>query len=454
MKIKSINPATGEINETYLLHTFPIVNDIINSVDLAQKEWVATSFIERSMLMRNAAKLLRKQKPTLAQLITHEMGKVIRESEAEVEKSALVCDYYADNAKVFLSDEVINSDAKSSFVAFEPLGVILAVMPWNFPFWQVFRFAAPALMAGNAAVLKHASNVPGCSVAIEKIFTDSGFPENLFRSLLIPASEVENIIGNKIIKAVILTGSESAGRHVAKAAGKHLKKTVLELGGSDPFIVFKDADLNKCSEVAVMARMINTGQSCIAAKRFIVVEEIADEFIKLVSQKMSELQSEGPMDPRSDFGPLARPDLLIELQSQIDRSVKMGAKIELGGNPMKRDGFYFEPTIISKVTEDMPVFTEETFGPVMAIVVVENEEKAIELANKSNFGLGASIWTQDRDKGIRLARKIEAGAVFINGLVKSDPRLPFGGIKNSGYGRELSNYGIKEFVNIKTIWVG
>ena len=347
MKIKSINPATGEINETYLLHTLPIVNDIINSVDLAQKEWVATSFIERSMLMRNAAKLLRKQKPILAQLITHEMGKVIRESEAEVEKSALVCDYYADNAKAFLSDEVINSDAKSSFVAFEPLGVILAVMPWNFPFWQVFRFAAPALMAGNAAVLKHASNVPGCSVAIEKIFTDSGFPENLFRSLLIPASEVENIIGNKIIKAVILTGSESAGRHVAKAAGKHLKKTVLELGGSDPFIVFKDADLNKCSEVAVMARMINTGQSCIAAKRFIVVEEIADEFIKLVSQKMSELQSEGPMDPRSDFGPLARPDLLIELQSQIDRSVKMGAKIELGGNPMKRDGFYFEPTIMS-----------------------------------------------------------------------------------------------------------
>lgn len=450
--MKSINPATSKIIGHFAEHTPLQVNEILQNINLAQKQWQQTSFSKRSFLMRQAAEILRGRKSEFARLITQEMGKIIRESEAEVEKSALVCDYYAGNAEKFLADELIKSDAGLSFVAFEPLGVVLAVMPWNFPFWQVFRFAAPALMAGNGGVLKHASNVPGCAMAIERIFADAGFPENLFRTLLIPAGAVENVIANEVVKAITLTGSEEAGSKVAEVAGKHLKKTVLELGGSDPFIVLEDADLEQCAQVAVAARMLNTGQSCIAAKRFIVAKEIADEFVRLVRQRMLALQSGDPMDPGSDFGPLAKPELLEDLHYQVERSVRMGAKVEVGGRPMSRDEHYYEPTILTRVTEEMPVMREETFGPVMAIITVEDEKEALKVANNSKFGLGASIWTRDRERGIRLARQIQSGAVFINGLVKSDPRLPFGGIKKSGYGRELSGYGIKEFVNIKTIW--
>lgn len=450
--MKSINPATGQIISDFEVHTPRQVSEILMQVDQAQKQWKNSSFAEKSALMKKAAEHLRAGRSEFAQLITKEMGKIIRESEAEVEKSAIVCDYYADNAGKFLSDEVIESDAGVSFVAFEPLGTILAVMPWNFPFWQVFRFAAPALMAGNAGVLKHASNVPGCAMAIERIFAEAGFPENLFRTLLIPASMVENVIAHDVIKAVTLTGSEEAGSKVAGIAGRHLKKTVLELGGSDPFIVLEDADLEQCTTVAVAARMLNTGQSCIAAKRFIVVSKIADDFTRMVRQRMLALVSGNPMESGSDYGPLARPDLLEELQHQVERSVKMGAKIEIGGRAASRDEHYYEPTILTKVTEEMPVMREETFGPVMAIITVADETEALRVANNSKFGLGASIWTKDRQRGIRLARQIQSGAVFVNGMVKSDPRLPFGGIKKSGYGRELSGYGIKEFVNIKTVW--
>jgi len=448
----SINPATGQINGHFAEHTPKQVSEILHSVDLAQKQWEKSSFIARSAMMRNAASILRSQKSEFAQIIIQEMGKIIRESEAEVEKSALVCDYYADHAGKFLADEMIESDAGLSFVSFEPLGTILAVMPWNFPFWQVFRFAAPALMAGNAGVLKHASNVPECAVAIEKIFVKAGFPENLFRTLLIPASLVENVIAHDVIKAVTLTGSEEAGSKVAEIAGRHLKKTVLELGGSDPFIVLEDADLEQCAQVAVAARMLNTGQSCIAAKRFIVVSEVAEEFTRLVRQKMLALKSGDPKDRESDFGPLAKPDLLEDIHNQVERSVRMGAKVEVGGRPIKLYEQFYEPTVITQLTEEMPVIREETFGPVMAIITVANETEALRVANNSKFGLGASIWTKDRERGIRLARHIQSGAVFVNGMVKSDPRLPFGGIKKSGYGRELSGYGIKEFVNIKTIW--
>jgi len=451
--MKSINPATGKLIAEYKEHTMFEVEKILQNVDAAQLHWKKSSFSLRSALMKNAARLLRQKKTEYARLITGEMGKVIREAEAEVEKSAWVCDFYAEKAGEFLADEITDTDAGLSFVAFEPLGTVLAVMPWNFPFWQVFRFAAPALMAGNAGVLKHASNVPGCALAIESVFRDAGFPENIFRTLMIPGSSVEKVIEHDVIKAVTLTGSEAAGSKVAEAAGRNLKKTVLELGGSDPFIVLADADLELCASTAVTARMINSGQSCIAAKRFIVVKEVADQFTELVKQKMAALKTGDPTDPATDSGPLARPDLVEDLKNQIDRSVKMGAKVELGGNKISGEGFYFEPTILTCVTEQMLVFNEETFGPVMAIIIVENEQEAIRAANNSKFGLGGCVWTKDYEKGIAFARQIESGAVFVNGMVKSDPRLPFGGIKKSGYGRELSDYGIKEFVNIKTVWV-
>ncbi|MFW5705412.1 MAG: NAD-dependent succinate-semialdehyde dehydrogenase, partial [Bacteroidota bacterium] len=356
-------------------------------------------------------------------------------------------------AEDILSDEYLESDASDSFVSFDPLGPVLAVMPWNFPFWQVFRFAAPALMAGNAALLKHASNVPGCALAIESIFRESGFPENLFRSLLIPGRAVDNVLKNDKVVAATLTGSEHSGSKVAEMAGKLLKKTVLELGGSDPYIVLEDADLAKCAETAVAARMINTGQSCIAAKRFIVVKEVIDEFTDKVLQRMKAIKVGNPVEEGSDYGPMARLDLLEELDEQVQKSVNMGAKLLLGGKRMDREGYFYEPTVLAAVTPEMPAFKEETFGPVLSIIQVENEAEAIEAANNSRFGLGGSLWTQDKERGILAARQVQSGAVFVNGMTKSDPRLPFGGIKKSGYGRELSHYGIKEFVNIKTIWV-
>ncbi len=452
--MKSVNPATGKLIFEYAEHTVNQCDEIIGEVHQAWQLWKQTSFEECKRLMLSVAGILRKNKDKYARLMTDEMGKLMKESLAEVEKSAWVCEYYAENAEGFLKDEIIKTDASQSFVSFEPIGPVLAVMPWNFPFWQVFRFAAPALMAGNACVLKHASNVPGCALVIEQIFKEAGFPENLFRTLMIPGGLVENVIKNDKIMAVTLTGSELAGSKVAEIAGKHLKKTVLELGGSDPFIVLKDADLVKCAEVAVFARMLNCGQSCIAAKRFIVEKEIVEEFTILVKKQIELLKPGDPSNPETNFGTMARPDLVEEIDLQVQKSIKMGAKLLLGGRKMVGDGFYYEPTLLTEITPEMPVFAEETFGPVLAIMKVENADEAIKIANSSSYGLGGCIWTKDIEKGTKYARQIESGAVFVNGMTKSDPRLPFGGIKKSGYGRELSHYGIKEFVNIKTVWVG
>ena len=452
--MKSINPANGATIKTYKEHSSDDCNSIIDDVYNQWGIWKQTTIAQRKGLMLNAAKVLREMKPYLARLMTLEMGKLIGEAEAEVEKSAWVCDFYAAEAETFLKDEHIETDASNSFVAFEPLGPVLAVMPWNFPFWQVFRFAAPALMAGNAGLLKHASNVPGCALAIEDVFRKAGFPENLFRTLMIPSRLVEGVIANEKVCAVTLTGSEAAGSNVAETAGKYLKKTVLELGGSDPYIVLADADLEKCAKTAVVARMINAGQSCIAAKRFIVHKDVFDDFIDLAKPLMENLSHGDPLDAETKLAPLARMDLVEDLHDQVQRSVAMGAKVICGGQKIDGEGYFYKPTIIIGDSLTMPIFSEEIFGPVLAVYKVDDDTEAIDVANSSQYGLGGSLWTQDIDKGIRLARQVETGSIFINGMTKSDPRLPFGGIKKSGYGRELSHYGIREFVNIKTVWVG
>lgn len=451
--MKSINPSTGELIKEYKEHTTNEINGIIQNTANAFIEWREVPFTERSRLMKNAAQILRKNIDKYAKLMTLEMGKIIKESRAEVEKCAWVCDYYAEYAEQFLADAPVGTDAGKSFVCFAPLGVVLAVMPWNFPFWQVFRFAAPGIMAGNTGLLKHASNVPGCALAIEDIFRQAGFPEYIFSTLMIPSTAVEPVIRNPLVKAATLTGSEPAGRAVASAAGSEIKKTVLELGGSDPFIVLDDADLDNCINMAVQARMINTGQSCIAAKRFIVTERILEEFEKKQTQKMQSLSVGDPLAADSQVGPLARPDLVDDLDVQVKKSIEKGARLLCGGKRIAGPGFYYEPTVLSQVKRGMPVYHQETFGPVMAIIPVKDTHEAIEVANDSEFGLGASLWSQDLVNAEKLARQIETGAVFINGMVKSDPRLPFGGIKKSGYGRELAEYGIKEFVNIKSVWI-
>ncbi len=452
--MKSINPATGETIREYREHLAPEVVQIIGDVHSAWSTWKETSFESRSALMKNAAQVLRRRKDELARLMTIEMGKLLRESAAEIEKCAWVCDFYADNAAEMLRDEEIITDASHSFVAFQPIGVVLAVMPWNFPFWQVIRFAAPALMAGNAAVLKHASNVPGCALAIEEIFCEAGFPEHLFRTLMIPPVAVEAVIANPMVAAVTLTGSEFAGSQVAAAAGKHLKKTVLELGGADPFIVLDDADLGAAVKTAVAARMINQGQSCIAAKRFIVEKSVIRQFEADLKRSFEALRIGDPMDPETQVGPLARPDLVEEIERQVNASIASGARLVTGGHRPNLYGCYFEPTILADVCKGMPVYSQETFGPVVSLIMADDEEDAIRIANDSEFGLGGCIWTKDLKRGERVARKVETGAMFVNGMTKSDPRLPFGGIKRSGYGRELGTYGIREFVNVKTIWVG
>jgi succinate-semialdehyde dehydrogenase/glutarate-semialdehyde dehydrogenase len=452
--MKSINPATGETNQVYAEHTTNEVTLIIRDVHVAWETWKDTSFGLRSDLMKKAAQILRDKKEYYARLMTLEMGKLYRESQAEIEKCAWVCEYYAEHAHEILQDEVIATDASRSFVTFQPLGTILAVMPWNFPFWQVFRFAAPALMAGNTAVLKHASNVPGCALAIEEIFRDAGFPENVFRTLMIPSSGVEAVVANPLIVAVTLTGSEFAGSQVASVAGKYLKKTVLELGGSDPFIVLADADLGSAVKAAVTARMINQGQSCIAAKRFIVEKPVIQQFESALKTEFEALKIGDPMDIETQVGPMARPDLVDEIENQVNSSIVQGARLIAGGHRPNRAGCYFEPTILTGIVKGMPVYSEETFGPVVSVIMANDEEDAIRIANDSEFGLGGCVWTGDLQRGERIARKVATGAMFVNGITKSDPRLPFGGIKKSGYGRELAGYGIKEFVNIKTIWVG
>ncbi|HKJ87525.1 MAG TPA: NAD-dependent succinate-semialdehyde dehydrogenase, partial [Gammaproteobacteria bacterium] len=382
-----------------------------------------------------------------------EMGKPITGARAEAEKCAWVCEYYAEHAVEFLQEEVTGTDADSSYVRYEPLGSVLAVMPWNYPFWQVFRFAAPGLMAGNVGLLKHASNVPGCALAIEQIFAEAGFPEGVFQSLLIGSGPVSGIIEDRRVKAATLTGSEVAGRKVAEAAGRALKKTVLELGGSDPFIILKDADIRRAAQVGAGARCLNSGQSCIAAKRFIVVQDRLEEFTKVFVPLMSEQKMGDPMDEDTRIGPQAREDLREDLHRQVTGSVGKGAKILTGGEPSERKGYYYPPTVLTDVGKGMPAYEEEVFGPVAAIIPVSDEVQAIRMANDTQYGLGASLWSRDIGKAERLTREIQAGCVFVNNLVKSDPRLPFGGVKQSGYGRELGFHGIREFVNVKTVWM-
>jgi len=454
MSFQSVNPATGEVEATFEEHTPEEVEKALTASVGAYARWRKTPFEERARHMRQAANYLRANKDCFAALMTAEMGKPIRQSEAEIEKCAWCCEYYAENAEPFLRDLDAPSSATESYVAFDPLGPVLAVMPWNFPFWQVFRFAAPALMAGNTGVLKHASNVPRCGLAIEEVFREAGFPAGVFQSLLISSGRVAAIIEDDRIRAVTLTGSDTAGARVAEASGRVLKKNVLELGGSDPFIVLADADLEAAVSTAVNARYQNAGQSCIAAKRFIVEEAVVEEFTARFVDAASQLRIGDPAARDTELGPLARNDLRDDLEDQIQRSVALGAVVLAGGHRIERKGYFYAPTVVSETTPGMPVFAEETFGPVAAIVRARDATHAVELANQSQFGLGSALWTRDLNAGRRLARDIEAGAVFINGMVASDPRLPFGGIKRSGYGRELGEYGIKEFVNVKTVWLG
>ena len=452
--MKSINPFNLQFIREYTDHSSQEVREIVSMVHLSGLTWRETSFAYRAELFRELAGLLRSGKNQLSELMTREMGKIIRESQSEIVKCANTCDFFAENAEAMLKDELISSDASRSIVVFQPLGVILAVMPWNFPFWQVFRFAIPAMMAGNVALLKHASNVPGCSLAIEELFKKAGFPKNVFRSLMIPSQMVEAVIADPLVQAVTLTGSGPAGSSVASVAGKFIKKTVLELGGSDAFIVLEDADLEKAVQVAVTARMINQGQSCIAAKRFIVMEEVLEEFTSRLKEAILSLKAGDPLEPETQIGPLARPDLVDDIERQVKRSVEAGAVVIAGGNRLQCPGCYYPPTLLGNVTKGMAVYHEETFGPVFTIIPVKSEDEAVEVANDSEFGLGGSVWTRNPDRGEKVARKVMTGAMFVNGLTKSDPSLPFGGIKKSGYGRELAAYGIKEFVNIKTIWIG
>ena len=453
-QLTSTNPATGERIAAYETHGTSDVETRISASAATFAFWRETSFRERRELMLGAARILRQRVSNFAELMTREMGKPIVEAKAEVEKCAWVCEYYAENAERFLAPETGESDGSQAFVRFDPLGPILAVMPWNFPFWQVFRFAAPALMAGNVSLLKHASNVPGCALAIEESFSDAGFPNGAFSTLLVGSSVVAGLVADPRVAAVTLTGSEPAGRAVAAEAGRHLKKTVLELGGSDPFIVLGDVDPVAVATQAATARCINSGQSCIAAKRFIVEASVAAAFEAALVAAMECLPVGDPMQRGTRIGPLARADLRDELHDQVGRSVAAGARLLTGGRPVEGPGYFYPPTVLSRVEPGNPVFVEETFGPVAAVTRARDAEHAVELANRSDFGLGASVWTADGERGKTLAGRLEAGAVFVNGIVKSDPRLPFGGVKRSGYGRELGVFGIREFVNVKTVWIG
>lgn len=454
MTIVSINPATGKTLAEYQEMPVEEVQEIIASTHDAFLNWRKTSFAQRAALMKQAASILRAKAPDYARLMTQEMGKPIRDGRAEVEKCAWVCDYYADNAELFLQPEPVTTDASKSFITYQPLGVVLAVMPWNFPFWQVFRFAAPALMAGNAGILKHASNVPACALAIEEVFQQAGFPANIFRTLLISSRQVDAILENPLVKAATLTGSTPAGQAVAQKAGAMLKKTVLELGGSDPYLILADADLDLAVAACVSSRLINSGQSCIAAKRFIVVEPLQAEFEQRFVEKMRSVKMGDPMEEDTGVGPLARHDLRDELHQQVLQSIAAGATCLLGGTIPDNPGAFYPPTVLTGVKKGCPAYADELFGPVAAIIPVKDEAEAIRVVNDSVFGLGAAVFTRDVTRGERIAaEELEAGCCFVNALVKSDPRLPFGGIKESGYGRELSYFGIKEFVNIKTVYV-
>ncbi|MDP9266440.1 MAG: NAD-dependent succinate-semialdehyde dehydrogenase [Chloroflexota bacterium] len=453
-RITSVNPATEDVLAEFEAYSDELVDEAVAQADRAFRQWRVRPVAERAGPMRELAKQLRREADRYARLITLEMGKPIAEAKAEIEKCAQGADYYAENAERFLADEPVKTNAHRSLVSFQPLGVVLAVMPWNYPFWQVVRFAAPALMAGNGAVLKHASNVPQCALAIEEAFAVAGFPAGLFRSVLVPGAAVERLVHDARIRAVTLTGSSDTGSRIASLAGAALKKSVLELGGSDPFIVLPDADVELAASTAAKARNQNTGQSCIAAKRFLVAEAVADDFTDRFADAVRALKVGDPLDESTQIGPLARGDLRDALERQVRESVRVGARIVVGGRRVQGRGFFWEPTVLTEVTEDMPVIREETFGPVAAVLRVKDADDALRVANDSAYGLGASVWTRDVTLGQALAKRIESGSVFINGMVASDPRLPFGGTKRSGYGRELSSFGIREFTNVQTIWVG
>lgn len=450
--IKSINPLSNEIIQSYEIHSEKGIERIINSADKSWHHWRNTSYMYRSQAMQNLSGLLKSRTEELAHLMALEMGKVKREGLAEIDKCAWVCDYYAQNAELFLENEYIETEYERSYISYQPIGVVLGIMPWNFPFWQVFRFAIPTIMAGNTVVLKHASNVPGCALMIEELFREAGFPENVFRTLLIGSEKIEDVIKHQAVRAVSLTGSTLAGKSVAAMAGGQLKKCVLELGGSDPYLILEDANLETTAQKCAAARLLNTGQSCIGAKRFIVHDDVYAEFLEYFTFEMNGARFGDPFDEESTIGPMARMDLRDELHEQVRKSVEMGADVVLGGEIPMRKGAFYPPTILENVEPGMPAYHEELFGPVAAVIRVKDEKEAVEIANDTEFGLGAAVFTKDLKKGEHLAEmELQAGSCFVNDFVKSDPRLPFGGIRNSGFGRELSAAGIKEFTNMKTV---
>lgn len=451
--MRGINPTTEQPLTDYPELDDAQVEQRLEQAEAAFRQWRDVAFAERAEKMRTLAAALRDQKPRLAGVMTDEMGKPITQAEGEIEKCAWVCEHYAEHAESYLAERMIETDATRSYVRHDPIGPVLAIMPWNFPYWQVFRFAAPGVMAGNVGLLKHASNVPGCATAIEELFHQSGFPPGVFTALMIPTSKVDDVIAHSAVRAVTLTGSERAGKSVAAQAGKHIKKSVLELGGSDPMLVLADADPQQAAELACKSRTINAGQSCIAAKRFLVEEPIADRFEEALIAQMESLKIGDPRDRETQIGPLAREDLLIDLHDQVQKSIHDGAELRLGGQRINRDGYFYAPTVLTGVRPGMVAFEEETFGPLAAVTRGGSAEELVELANRSTFGLGACIVTPDTDRAAKLAAKIESGCVFVNEMVKSDPRVPFGGVKRSGYGRELAGVGIREFVNIKTVWI-
>jgi len=452
--MEAINPATGERIDTYEEADLADVERSLDDGWDAFQDWRDRPLADREELIEAAGEVLRENKREYAELMTEEMGKPVTQAIAEVEKCAWACDHYAQNAHAYLEDDHYPSPAGTEVkTVYEPLGIVLAVMPWNFPFWQVFRFIAPYITAGNVGVLKHASNVPGCAEAIEDVLREAGYPEGVFQSLLAPSDLVDDVIDDDRVKAATLTGSGPAGRAVASAAGDRLKKTVLELGGSDPFVVLDDADLDAAAETGALARNQNGGQSCIAAKRFVVHTDVYDEYTDRLVDEFESLTIGDPFDEDTDVGPQARQDLMEDLHDQVQASVDAGATVVTGGEPMDREGAYYPPTVLTDVPAGCPADSEELFGPVATLYEVEDADAAVTKANETEFGLGASVWTEDRDRGERIARRIDAGCVYVNQLTKSDPRVPFGGVKESGYGRELSEIGMKEFVNRKTVWI-
>ena len=453
MSFQSINPATGEVLETFAATEPQALEHVLARADAAWRDWRHTAPGDRAVLLSAVARLLRERKGGYARTMALEMGKPLRQGEAEAEKCAWACDYYAEHGPAFLAPEERRTEAARSYVRFDPLGPVLAIMPWNFPFWQVFRFAAPALVAGNVAILKHAPNVPRCALELAALFRDAGFPEGVFQSILVEPDAAGRVIADARIRGVTLTGSPRAGSSVAEQAGRHLKKTVLELGGSDPFIVLDDADLEAAAGTAAEARLLNSGQSCIAAKRFIVVDRVADRFLERFATALQARRVGDPLAPGTEVGPQARLDLRSTLHRQVEESLLRGARLLIGGRIPEGPGAFYPPTVLTAVSEGMPAFDEETFGPVAAVIRASDEGDALRLANASAYGLGASLWTRDTARAERLAGELEVGSVFVNSLVKSDPRLPFGGVKGSGYGRELSEYGLREFVNVKSVWV-